>query len=945
MKYFKHIILTAMAVLLVAGPVWAMQLYVITPSGQVTLEFEPSDSFENIKAKIEDKTGFDPTYQHLYYNNIECYNDQTLYQVGITSGGQTLTMTYDFIPARQADGTWTFTMPDANQLLEVEYEPWTLTLSHNAGHGTVELLRPGSSATVGTDENAFQYCYDCQRSPAYPTVANNGNNYLSGFTNPKVGLNGVGVTNNPNGPWKLEYVGKYSHSEYNFSVSGVRHTYGLNSDEDVPIFLLYQWSSATNHYEPVVYGVACAYSKLNNTHGDDHTLLFVAEGHWGCFLSNNQHSQNLNIYFNEDLSTGMHDFAEAATPALPDGVVDNHDGTYSVTPGTTVTIEAIANTAEHYYFNNWTNEANEVYSGSGVVTPSGAKPATSLLTFTVTGDTTVRGNFNIDTYTLRVKPNSTSMGHVGIGETVYTSEYKDTVMTDRQHIDVTAIPEPGHYFVNWTNIHGDTVSTSITLNYQATSDTTFTANFAEYAFLEVASNNTDWGTVGEPQVGAGNTDHVMTLYDESESTSNHMVPAYTCWFDAKTKSQYVIPASKMADAKGGTITSIKYYLQDPTTWTSDVDVEVYLKEVTYSTLSSMEDKNTCTGVYSGQLHFVNDTLTINFTSPYTYNGGNLLVGLENLTAGGFYCGIQFLGEDAPGASMSGHGGNYQQQDFLPQCTFTYQPAGAKEADGGYYVIPGSVVTVTATPKTDHQFVKWTDENNNVMGTDAQLTFTITGDTTAMANFQPNIVTDTYTLTLVSNDETMGTVDTVGVIAGVSGPTGGPYTVNSGTTVTVKATPNSGYELLKWENNSTTASRTVTVTRDTTLTAIFAPIIPATAGLTPEGEVTVSGSRFVDEHGKIVDAPRITETGKFIPPLHTVAISNGSSVISIKFVSEDTWAQALARSENEGCGVVIVDNKLKIGEKYVCICGGDEKVEANSLISTDNNVSYCTPAGD
>ena len=74
MKYIKHIILTAMAVLLVAGPVWAMQLYVITPSGQVTLEVEPSDSFENIKAKIEDKTGFDQTYQHLYYNNIECYN-------------------------------------------------------------------------------------------------------------------------------------------------------------------------------------------------------------------------------------------------------------------------------------------------------------------------------------------------------------------------------------------------------------------------------------------------------------------------------------------------------------------------------------------------------------------------------------------------------------------------------------------------------------------------------------------------------------------------------------------------------------------------------------------------------------------------------------------------------------------------------------------------------
>ena len=818
-------------VMMTAGQAWAMQLFVNTPSGQVTLEIEASDSFENVKAKIEDKEStlgykFLMQYQHLYYNNIECNNDQTLYEVGITSGGQTLTMTYDFIPARQADGSWKFTMPAANKLLEVEnYNTYTLTLAHNAGHGTVEIIRPGGSTSVGTSENAFQYCYDCQRHPAYPTVANNGNNNLSGFTNPYVGLNGVGTTNNPLGPWKLEYVGKYSHSEYNFSVSGVRHTYGLNSDEDVPIFLLFQWDGT--QYQPVVYGVACAYSKLNNTHGDDHTLLFVAEGHWGCFLTNNEHTQNLNITFDEDLSNGLPDFVTAATPSLPEGVTDNGNGTYTVVSGTELTIEAIANTAEHYYFNNWTNEDGDEYT-EGVTTPSGAKPATSLLTFTVTGDTTVRGNFNIDTYTLRVKPNSTSMGHVAIGETVYTSEYKDTVMTDRQHIDVTAIPEPGHYFVNWTNIHGDTVSTSVTLNYQATSDTTFTANFAAYATLQVASNNTAWGTVGEPQVGAGNTDHVMTLYDENESASNHMVPAYTCWFDALTKSQYIIPASKMADAKGGTISSIQYYTQDPVSWTSGA-VDVYLKEVTYSTLSSMEDKGTCTVVYTGQLTFENGGVTITFTNPYTYNGGNLLVGLENTSAGQYYCGIQFLGEDAPGASMSGHSGNFQQQDFLPQCTFTYKPSGMKvNPNGGYYIIPGNEVTVTATPETDYHLVNWTDEGNNVMGTDAQLTFTITGDTTAMANFQFNSAT-TYTLTLATNDNTMGTVTLVGTPAGVTDNNDGTYTVIDGTQVTVSATvtatPAENFHFVNWTNENsnvmgTDAQITLTITGDTTVQGNF-----------------------------------------------------------------------------------------------------------------------------
>lgn len=874
-----------MAVLLVAGPVWAMQLYVITPSGQVTLEVEPSDSFENIKAKIEDKKGFDPTYQHLYYNNIECYNGQTLNEVGITEG-QTLTMTYDQ-PYKDGN-TWVFTMPAANKLLEVEnYNTYTLTLSHNAGHGTVELLRPGGSTSVGTAENAFKYCFDCQRRPEYPTAGTNVTNNLYGFKKPYVGLNGVGVPNDSVGPWKLEYVGKYSHSEYNFSVSDIRHTYGLNSDEDVPIFLLYQWDGS--QYQPVVYGVACAYSNLQNA--EDHTLLFVAEGHWGCYLSNKYHSEDLSISFDEDLSSGLPNFVTAATPSLPEGVTDNGNGTYTVVSGTELTIEAIANSAEHYYFDNWTNEADEVYSGSGVVTPSGTKPATSLLTLTITGDTTVRGNFRIDTYTLRVKPNSISMGHVGIGETVYTSEYKDTVMTDQQHIDVTAIPEPGHYFVNWTNIHGDTVSTSITLNYQATSDTTFTANFAAYATLQVASNNTAWGTVGEPQVGTGNTDHVMTLYDESESTSNHMVPAYTCWFDALTKSQYVIPASKMADAKGGTISSIQYYTQDPVSWTSGA-VDVYLKEVTYSTLSSMEDKGTCTVVYQGQLTFENKGVTITFTNPYPYNGGNLLVGLENQQAvsGGYNCGIQFLGEDAIGASMSGFGDNYQQQDFLPQCTFTYQPSGVKvNPNGGYYIIPGNEVTVTATPETDHQFVNWTDENNNVMGTDAQLTFTITGDTTAMANFQSNSAT--FTLTLASNDETMGTVTMAEPLpAGVENNGGGNYTIHYGVTVTLVATPIGSYQFLKWApGDSTTATIHLTAgtefSTDVTYTATFGP---ATPGLTPEGEVTVQGNRFVDEYGQIVGSPRLTEHGEFIDngnspqPVHLIGKFSVSSTQKVYF---------------------------------------------------------------
>lgn len=122
------------------GNAWALQLHITTPSGQVTLEAESSDSFEQVKSRIEDKEStlgykYLIQYQHLYYNNIECNNTQTLYEVGITSGEYTLTMTYDQ-PYKNGN-TWVFTMPYANQLLEVEYyDTYILTLASN-GNGTV----------------------------------------------------------------------------------------------------------------------------------------------------------------------------------------------------------------------------------------------------------------------------------------------------------------------------------------------------------------------------------------------------------------------------------------------------------------------------------------------------------------------------------------------------------------------------------------------------------------------------------------------------------------------------------------------------------------------------------------------------------------------------------------------------------------------------------------
>lgn len=64
--------------------------------------------------------------------------------------------------------------------------------------------------------------------------------------------------------------------------------------------------------------------------------------------------------------------------------------------------------------------------------------------------------------------------------------------------------------------------------------------------------------------------------------------------------------------------------------------------------------------------------------------------------------------------------------------------------------------------------------------------------------------------------------TVTVNAGTGGTVSGGGTVESGNSVTITATPNTGYKFVKWNDGDIRASRSVTVTGNATYTAEFAP---------------------------------------------------------------------------------------------------------------------------
>ena len=113
---------------------------------------------------------------------------------------------------------------------------------------------------------------------------------------------------------------------------------------------------------------------------------------------------------------------------------------------------------------------------------------------------------------------------------------------------------------------------------------------------------------------------------------------------------------------------------------------------------------------------------------------------------------------------------------------------------------GSIVTLVALANTHYHFVKWSDGDINDVRT-----IVVTDNITLTAEFAPNM----YDVVL-NVDAKMGRV--VG---------SGSY--EYGTSITIIAIPNSGYEFVRWSDGDINDIRTITVEGNLTLTAEFKEI--------------------------------------------------------------------------------------------------------------------------
>ncbi len=134
--------------------------------------------------------------------------------------------------------------------------------------------------------------------------------------------------------------------------------------------------------------------------------------------------------------------------------------------------------------------------------------------------------------------------------------------------------------------------------------------------------------------------------------------------------------------------------------------------------------------------------------------------------------------------------------------------------------------IAANPARGYRFTRWSDGSTEQY---RRLTLTSDSTITAYFEFDPEFQ---YRVSVRTADRTMGSVSPTTAYA------------RHGETVTITATPLSGYRFTLWSDSVTANPRDIIVTRDTVLTAHFAPYTPDTFAVTllcDSAMGTVSGS--------------------------------------------------------------------------------------------------------
>ena len=463
------------------------------------------------------------------------------------------------------------------------------------------------------------------------------------------------------------------------------------------------------------------------------------------------------------------------------GVEVSTSSTYSFTVEDDVTITAVFIPAP--YTINATSNGNGSVSGGGVYLYG------STCTLTATPDTGYefdewRGTISHisydNPYSFTVAGNQTIIGYFKTATYTVTTNTvgSGTVSGGGDYsygstCTLTATPSTGYEFSNW-KINGSTVSLQSTYSFTVEDNVTITATFTAINYTVTATSS------GNGSVSGGGSYAYGT----------------TCTITASPNAHYEIDKWQVngSDVPGPATNTYSFTVTGNTTVNAVFKLETF--EITTS-VSSSGGTGTVTG---GGTYSYGDTCTITATPTYNYyefNSYSINIGGSISTS--YTNPYSFTVE----SDMS-----IEALFTLKQYTVTTTNDGNGSVSGGGSYYYNSTCTLTATPGTGYEFDEWTVSGSQV-STSNPYSFTVTEDVTVNANFK----VPTYTVTISS--VTGGSVTGAG-------------TYSYGDTVTITATPDTGYEFVSFDVNGSTISQnpySFTITSNVTVVPSFELLPP------------------------------------------------------------------------------------------------------------------------
>lgn len=444
------------------------------------------------------------------------------------------------------------------------------------------------------------------------------------------------------------------------------------------------------------------------------------------------------------------------------------DGAYD--PGAPVTVTAAA--LPGYRFSNWTD--------NGVVVST-----SETYTFNIDVNHSLIANFIIDVpqWTITTSATPAAGGTVSGGGT----------LDEGSNATLTATPAVGYSFSKWTE-GGVQVSTSASYTFAVTADRSLVAVFTAVPtyVVSTSSNTSAWGTT----TGAGS-------YSSGSNVTVTATPAAGYVF-----SKWTVGGNQVSTSASYTFTITA----------NKTLVANFIAAGAQKTITASANNATRGTVTGGGNYLTGDSATLVAVPNYGYAFSRWKEGNTNVSTSASY-------------TFTVTGNRTLVAEFIEAFVITANVSpgigGTTEMDSLTYKTNENA-KASAIPADGFSFLNWT-ENGNVVSTDPDYSFNVTGNRTLVANF----VADTGVTVNASCEPADG------------GSISGDDAYQDGDDVIVSAAPNAGFAFVNWTQNGTVVSTdpafAFTASANVALVAHFAAPVGILASASPPEGGIVDGA--------------------------------------------------------------------------------------------------------